>query len=68
MKEKGFLKPRVWTITDIACVKWSSILFGALVGAYWSDFIKGNAWIVVILMLALAVRPVVHMFAESEQA
>ena len=49
---------------DIGCIKWSSILFGAILGAYLVGFVKGNLAVIIVLMLLLMIRPMVKWFKE----
>lgn len=38
-----------WPIVDLAVFKWTTALFGAIIGAYFSDFIKQNILIIAVL-------------------
>lgn len=38
---------------DLAVLKWSSILFGLAVGAYYPDVVRQNIALVVVLFFAL---------------
>lgn len=58
-------EPRMWSVCDLACLKWSAIMFGALVGAYFSTFVLTYAWFFVLAFLVLAIRPVM-MFIGPE--
>jgi len=60
------LEPKVWSVGDIACLKWSSILFGMIAGAYLSDFIRQNLWLFSAGCIALAVKPTVAFFRKSK--
>jgi len=57
-------KPRVWSIWEIACIKWSSILFGVIVGIYLADFLKEYVWFLILGCVLLAVKPVVKFFRD----
>ena len=46
------------TIWDIACVKWSSILFGIIIGAYIADFTKQYLWYFIILAVLIVIKPI----------
>lgn len=54
----GLLKTKVWSAWDIALLKWSSILFGMILGAYSSVFVKRFLWVFIVLIAILAIRPV----------
>ncbi|MHB9031239.1 MAG: hypothetical protein ACYC9O_20925 [Candidatus Latescibacterota bacterium] len=45
------------TLLDVACLKWSSILFGMIFGAHYPKFIKRNLWFFVIAVILLAIKP-----------
>jgi hypothetical protein len=62
MKTMNIFKPRVWSIWEIACIKWSSILFGVIVGAYAANYLKGYVWLLVLGCLLLAIKPMVKFF------
>jgi hypothetical protein len=57
-------KPRVWTIWEIGCIKWSSILFGVIVGIYLAVYLREYVWFLVFGCVLLAVKPVVKFFRE----
>ena len=59
-----FLKSRTWSVAEIACLKWSSILFGALVGAYISDLVKTYVWLFVVSIIVLAIKPLTGYFRD----
>ncbi len=50
-------EPRVWSVLDLACLKWSSILFGAIAGAYFPDFVRTYVWVFVVAFVLLGIRP-----------
>jgi len=60
------LKARIWNWTDIAFLKWSSILFGVVVGAYLSDLVKQYAIAILLVACLLAIRPLIAYFKDSE--
>ena len=60
----NLFKPRVWSIWEIACIKWSSILFGVIVGIYLADFLKEYVWFLILGCVLLAVKPVVKFFRD----
>ncbi len=51
-------KKKVWSPIDIMFLKWSSVVFGAIIGAYAAGFVKQYVWIFIILVIALAIKPV----------
>ena len=49
-------------VMDIGLTKWSSIFFGALIGAYFADTVL-KYWIVFLaLVIILAIRPAYKAF------
>lgn len=42
---------------DVVCLKWSSILFGVIVGAYVSSFVQAYVWVFVLAVVVLGIRP-----------
>lgn len=56
------LEPRVWSALDIVCLKWSSILFGAIIGAYFASFVIAYVWAFVLALVVLALRPAFAYF------
>lgn len=40
-----FFRTKVWTVADIACLKWASILFGMIAGALLSRQRERNVWV-----------------------
>ncbi len=57
-------KPRMWSIWEIASAKWGSILFGAIVGMYFADYLKGYVWLLVLGCVILSVKPILKMVKE----
>ena len=60
------IRPKVWNPMDLVCLKWSSILFGMVAGAYLSGFTRRHVRGFAIGMIILAIRPVVAWFRDSE--
>jgi hypothetical protein len=52
------LKTKTWTVLDLGLLKWSAILFGMILGAFLSGFVKKNIWVFLSLVLILAIKPV----------
>jgi uncharacterized membrane protein YoaK (UPF0700 family) len=47
------------TFWDIGLIKWSSIFFGAIVGAYLAGFVKKNIIWMVVITIVLAIKPII---------
>ena len=60
----NIFQPRTWSIGEVACIKWSSILFGAIVGIYLADYLKSYVWLLGLGCLVLAVKPVMKVFSN----
>ncbi|MBM3290750.1 MAG: UNC93-like protein MFSD11 [Candidatus Hydrogenedentes bacterium] len=61
-----YLEARYWSFVDVACLKWSSILFGVVVGAYISDFVQAYVWAFVVAFVALGIHPVIRYFRPTQ--
>ena len=60
----NIFKPRVWSIWEIASVKWGSVLFGVIVGMYLADYLKGYIWLLVLGCVALSIWPILKMVRD----
>jgi putative Mn2+ efflux pump MntP len=54
----------VW---DIGCIKWSSILFGVIVGAYIANFTKQYLWLFIVLAVLIAVKPIYKFLKKPQE-
>jgi len=61
----NFLKTRTWTAGEIVCLKWGSVLAGAVIGAYLSELVKTYVWVFVVSAIVLAIKPVSGYFREK---
>jgi hypothetical protein len=61
----NFLKTRTWTAGEIVCLKWGSVLAGAVIGAYLSELVKTYVWVFVVSVIVLAIKPVSGYFREK---
>ena len=52
------LRTKEWTVLDIGLLKWASIFFGMILGAYLSGFVRHNIWLFISLVVILAIKPV----------
>jgi len=55
-------RTKVWPWFDIALLKWSSILFGMIAGAYLADFTKRYLLCIAAAAVLLAIRPALSYF------
>jgi hypothetical protein len=62
----SLLRTKVWSWIDIALLKWSCLLVGAIAGAYFPELFKSYVWLVMAAAILLAVRPAVAYFARSK--
>lgn len=53
----SIFKTKVWSPLDIGLLKWYCMLFGMILGAYLSYFVKQYLLIFIILTIVFAVRP-----------
>jgi hypothetical protein len=64
MMAMNLFKPRIWSIWEIACVKWSSISIGAIIGIFFADYLKEYVWFLVLGCVVLAIKPVAKVFSD----
>jgi len=64
MASMDLFKIREWSFWDIACIKWSSILFGVIVGIYTADYLKGYVWLLILGCVLIAIKPVAKFFRD----
>jgi len=60
----NLFRDKKYSVLDIGLIKWSCILFGMVVGAYFSEFTLRYVWLFVIIAVILAIKPVVTYFKE----
>jgi hypothetical protein len=60
-----FRIPSNWSIWDFGLFKWASIVFGIVVGAYISPFVKSYLWLFIVIFLLLVIRPMVLYFRQG---
>ena len=53
------------TVMDMMLVKYSSLAFGLLIGAYASDYVVMYRWWVLAFVLVFAARPFAHFFLKD---
>mgnify|MGYP006290084765 FL=1 len=51
-------------IWDIGMIKWSSIIFGVIIGAYISGWAQDNVLYLVIAVILLAIKPSYDMLKK----
>ena len=61
----SIFEPRAWTVWEIGSLKWSCILFGAIVGAYFSELVMAYVWLFVIGFVLLASKPVMKYLGSE---
>ncbi len=61
----SFFQPRVWNTVDVACLKWSCIFFGMILGAYVPQFVMQYKWVFALAFVVLAVKPLLKYFAPD---
>lgn len=60
------LRSKVWSVVDIACLKWSCIFSGMIVGGFFPEFTRRNIWCLGIAVVLLAIKPVISYFKDGE--
>lgn len=54
-----FFKTLTWSPLNIVLLKWSCLLVGLLWGAWLSGLVKRHAWRLLILAVALGLKPAI---------
>jgi hypothetical protein len=62
VQEMTLFRSKVWSPVDIASLKWSCIVFGMIVGGYFSVFVKDHVWAFVSGAILLGIKPAVSYF------
>jgi len=60
------LRTRLWFWYDIALLKWSSLLFGLVGGAYFADFFRPYVPLCLVAAVIFAIRPAVAYYKDSK--
>jgi hypothetical protein len=58
------LKTKTWNWRDIALLKWSALLLGMALGAYFHKIVTQYSWVIIISALLLALRPAASYWKE----
>ncbi len=58
------LKTKIWRWFDISLLKWSVLLFGMIVGAYFHDFVMQHVLVILISAVLLVIRPTIAYFKD----
>lgn len=53
----GIFKTKTWSAVDIMLLKWSSVLFGMIVGAYAGNFVKQYLPVFIALVIVFGLKP-----------
>lgn len=53
-----------WNWWDALLLKWSSLLFGTALGAYFHEALLGYLWVLLVAAMVLAIRPAIAYFRE----
>jgi hypothetical protein len=57
-------RTKIWSWVDIGLLKWSVLLFGTIVGAYFHDFVMQHVLVILIMAVLLVIRPTMAYFKE----
>jgi hypothetical protein len=58
-------KTKIWIWSDIVLLKWSVLLLGMVVGAYFADFIKQYILVFLLAAIILAIKPTFSYFKDE---
>ena len=53
----GIFKTKTWSAVDIMLLKWSSVLFGMIIGVYANNFVKQYLWLFIVLVIVFGLKP-----------
>jgi putative Mn2+ efflux pump MntP len=54
-----------WSPANLGCFKWANILFGMIIGAYLSGFVKEYVWIFITLVVILSIKVMIFYFSDK---
>jgi hypothetical protein len=60
------LRSKVWSPWDIASLKLAVFVFGIIVGGYYSEWALANRWLLTILLILFAIRPVYAYWIKKD--
>ncbi len=58
-------KTKLWKPWDVAFLKWASLGFGMIIGAYFPEFIMQYLWVIVTLVVLMSAKVIVAYFANE---
>jgi hypothetical protein len=62
----NLLRNKVWSVVDIALLKWSCITFGMIAGALTAHFTRQHLAIFATVAILLAVKPAISYFGGDK--
>ncbi|PKK89004.1 MAG: hypothetical protein CVV64_16400 [Candidatus Wallbacteria bacterium HGW-Wallbacteria-1] len=61
-------KTKSWSFVDIALLKWSSILFGVILGVIFHEKLKKTLPLLGALSIIMAIKPMASYFCDHEKS
>ena len=58
-------RAKVWSVSDIVCLKWACILLGMMAGAFLHEFTRGHIVLFSVTAGLLAIKPAVSYFVTG---
>jgi len=58
------LRTKIWKWYDIGLLKWSVLLFGMILGAYFHDFVMQHVLAILFVAVLLVIRPTIAYFKD----
>lgn len=58
------LRTKIWGWYDIGLLKWGVLLFGAIAGAYFHEFVMRHVWLILVAAVLLVIRPAIVYYKE----
>jgi putative Mn2+ efflux pump MntP len=64
----GLFRVKKWPVVDLTIFKWTTALFGIMIGAYFSDFVKQHIVTIAILAALGAIRVCYFYYFKKDQS
>jgi hypothetical protein len=58
------LRTKIWCWYDIGLLKWSAMLFGVALGAFFADLFRSYVWIILLAAVLFAIRPTIAYYRD----
>ena len=59
-------RTKTWSPWDIVSLKWCVFIFGIIIGGYISTWAMANRWLLTVLLVLFAIRPVYAYYIKKD--